>query len=97
MMMGIEVITFCLAGYSVRSWSRPPRVTGPLLLEERRQASMSKLCGHSEYSDPLDWSLEYPVSTESCVRKAKREKERKKKAINSRKLWGSGVNGDWLR
>lgn len=39
----IEVITFCLAGYSVQSWSRPPRGTAPLLLEGRRQASMSRL------------------------------------------------------
>lgn len=79
MIMGIEVITFCLAGYSVRSWSRPPRVTETIILEERRPALMSRLCGHSEYSDPLDWSLEYPVSTESCVRKAKTEEERKNK------------------
>lgn len=39
----IEVITFCLAGYSVRSWSRPPRGTAPLLLEGRQQALMSRL------------------------------------------------------
>lgn len=38
-----EVITFCLVGYSVRSWSRPPKGTAPLLLEGRQQASMSRL------------------------------------------------------
>lgn len=89
-MMVIEVITFCLAGYSVQSWSRPPRGTGALLLEGRQRASMSRLWGHSEYSDPSDWSLEYPVSTESRGRERKdRMKERKPR------LWGSGVNGDW--
>lgn len=43
MMTVIEVIAICLAGYSVRSWSRLPRGTAPLLLEGRQRASMSRL------------------------------------------------------
>lgn len=54
---------FCLAGYSVQFWSRPQREMEPILLEGRQRASMSRHWGHSEYSDPLDWSLEYRVST----------------------------------
>lgn len=89
MMMVIEVITFCLAGYSVRSWSRPLRGTAPLLLEGRRQASMSRLWGHSEYSDLSDWSLEYPVSTESCgskERKKKWKREKKERRMDSLRI-----------
>lgn len=97
MMMVIEVITFCLAGYSVRSWSRPPRGMAPLLLEGRRRASMSRLWGHSEYSDPSDWSLEYPVSTESCARKIERtteKKESRKDAPRIRCEWWLGEVGE---
>lgn len=87
------------ADYSVRSWSRPPRGTAPLLSEGRQRASMSRLWGHSEYSDPSDWSLEYPVSTAlRAVEERKREwkEDREEKSRNDAPR-GSGANGDWVR
>ncbi len=77
-MMVVKVMFFCLADYSVRFWSRPPRGTAPLPLEERQRALTSRLWGHSEYSDPSDWSLECPVSTASCGGKNERKEVRDK-------------------
>lgn len=81
----------CHTGYSARSWSKPPRGMAPLLSEERRQASTSRLWGHFECSDLWGWCLEYPVSPwTGDMRKGKKEKKKGKVPR------GSGVNGDWV-
>lgn len=101
-MMVIEVITFCLTGYSVQSWSRPQKGTGLLLLEGKQRALMSRLWGHSEYSDPSDWSLEYRVSKESYGSKKeewKREKQ-EHKWCSGDQVWmviGCGGGVEWTR
>lgn len=93
----------CHPGYSVRSWSKPPRGTAPLLSEERRQALMSRLWGHSEYSDLWDWCLECPVSTWTgdMREKEKRKKRKRKKrqgALRIRcKWWLSELGEKWTR
>lgn len=97
-LMVIEVITFCLTGYSVQSWSRPQKGMGLLLLEGKRRALMSRLWGHSEYSDPSDWSLEYRVSTESYGSKKeewKREKQEHKWCSGDQVWMVIGCCGGW--
>lgn len=88
----------CHTGYSVRSWSKPPRGMAPLLSEERRQASMSRLWGRSECSDLWDWCLEYPVSTwTGDMKERKKEKTRKGAPRIRCKWWLSELGEKWSR
>lgn len=94
----IEPIVSCRAGCSAPSWSRPPRGTAPLPSEGRQRASMSRPWERSEYSDPSDWSLEYPVSSRSRGKKEKKEGDKKIKGRSEDQVWamigwgGGGMN-----